>query len=226
MSRPSSRMRSCRRSSSIRISPTPRSTSVIDTARPHPLPLDDAGHRDHVVAAHDQRPALAVRARHLRVDEHVLHLPATPFESVAGSPPAYLKPWQVGFDTPRPPLDGPAQVDRRALEPQAVVLADRLHPTAEVDSLRAGRRVEQLGERGRHRAALVESLEYVALRARVNALEQRHQLAANHTAEGGVVGRVLAPLEPTLAAERFRLLAPDAQQRPDDAVLAAHLDSL
>src|SRR3954452_18782971 len=115
-------MRSCRRSSSIRTSPTPRSTSVCDTVGPHPLPLEDPGHGDDLVAAHDERPALTVRPRDLGVDEHVLHLPRPTLQPVAWPPSPYLKPWQVGFDAPPSPLDAAAQVDGRRLEPEAVVL--------------------------------------------------------------------------------------------------------
>src|SRR5205823_5136630 len=38
------------------------------------------------------------------------------------------------------------------------------------------------------------------------------------------VGGVLSPFEPALAAEGLRLLTPDAEQRPHDAVLSPHLD--
>src|SRR3954470_18189612 len=142
ISRPSSRIRSCRRSSSMRISPTPRSTSVCDTVRSHPLGLDDAGHRDDLVAAHDKRPALTIGARNLRVDEHVLHLLRAPLEAIAGPPSPYLKPWEVGLDPPPPPRDRAVQLDRRGFEPEPLVLPHRLHAAAEVDPLRADRRVE------------------------------------------------------------------------------------
>src|SRR5579859_6968460 len=102
-------MRSCSFSSSMRVSPTPRSTSVCDTEDPHPLPLDEPGHRDDLVAPHDQRPPLTVGTRHLRIDEHVLHFLRTPLEAVAGPPSPYLKAWQVGLDAPPPPLDRAAQ---------------------------------------------------------------------------------------------------------------------
>src|SRR5438067_527812 len=104
-------MRDCRRPSSIRTSPTPASSSVADTLRAHPLRLDDAGHRDDLVAAHHEGPAFAVGTRDLGVDEHVLDLPPAPGEPVAGTPSPYPKAWQVGFDAPGPPVDGAAQLD-------------------------------------------------------------------------------------------------------------------
>src|SRR2546423_15565167 len=116
-------MRSWRRSSSIRISPTPRSISVCDTPRHHSFRLDDSRHRDDLVPAHDQRPAFAVGAWDLGVDEHVLNLLCAPGEPVAGTPPSYLKPWQVRLDPPGAPLDGVVEIDRATLEPPPVVLA-------------------------------------------------------------------------------------------------------
>src|SRR4051794_40709732 len=74
ISAPSSRMRFWSVRSSIRISPTPRSSSVLVKGRRHPLALDDARHGDDLVAADDERPGLPVGARHLRVDKHVLDL--------------------------------------------------------------------------------------------------------------------------------------------------------
>src|SRR5689334_16412967 len=121
-------MRSCSRSSSIRTSPTPSSTA--DTDGPHPLGADDPRHRDDVVAAHHEGPALAVGARNLGVDEHVLDLLRPPREPVAGPPAAYCKPWDVGLDPPPSPFHLPVERDRPALEPEAVVLAHRLDAAA------------------------------------------------------------------------------------------------
>src|SRR6476660_7248272 len=101
-------MRVCRRSSSMRTSPTPRSSSLADTLRVHSLHLDDPGHRDDLVTAHHEQPAFAVGARDLCVDEHVLDLSRAARESVAGSPPPYLKPCERGFDAPVAPGDGAA----------------------------------------------------------------------------------------------------------------------
>src|SRR5438067_12673629 len=126
-------MRSCRRSASIRTSPTPASTSVCDTGRLHPLGLDDSGHGHDLVPAHDERPGLTVRARDLGVDEHILDLLRAAREPVTGPPAPYLKPWQLRLDPPRAPVDRAAQVLRPVLEPQAVVLAHRLHSPAEID---------------------------------------------------------------------------------------------
>src|SRR6516162_4217242 len=85
-------MRACSSSSPIRISPTPDSTSSIDTARHHSFRLDDAGDADDLVASHDERPGLAIRPGNLRVDEDVLHLLRTAGEPVARPPPADTEP--------------------------------------------------------------------------------------------------------------------------------------
>ena len=62
------------------------------------------------------------------------------------------------------------------------MLAHRLDAAAEVDALRAGRRVEQLGERRRQRAALVERAQDVLARRRMDPLEQRQDLAPDQPA--------------------------------------------
>src|SRR3954469_15519968 len=215
-SRPSSRIRSCSRSSSIRISPTPASTSVCDTSRRHPLCLHDPGHRDDLVTAHDERPAFPVGARDLCIDEDILDLLRAAGEAVAGTPPAYLKPWNARLDPPRPPFDGPIEVARAGLEPEPVVLTHRWEPAAEVDALRAGARVEQLDERRRHRPPLVERAENVLARRRMDAFEERQHLVADETAQCSRVRRVGAPFEAALGAERLCLLAPHAEKRAHD----------
>ena len=53
-----------------------------------PVGLDDPGHGDDLVAAHDERPAFAVGAWDLGVDEHVLDLLRAAGEPVAGPPAA------------------------------------------------------------------------------------------------------------------------------------------
>src|SRR5437764_3551886 len=136
-------MRSCSRSSSIRISPTPLSSSVCDTLRAHPFRCDDPRHGDDLVAAHHERPAFAVGAWDLGVDEHVLDLLRAPGEPVAGSPPPYLKARQGGFDPPAAPLDHAVEVARAVLEPEPLVLAHRLHAAAEVDAPGGRRGVEE-----------------------------------------------------------------------------------
>ena len=49
----------------------------------YPGVVHDPGHGDDLVAADDERPGLALRPRHLRVDEHVLDLLAAAGEPVA-----------------------------------------------------------------------------------------------------------------------------------------------
>src|SRR4051794_16407536 len=196
-------MRSCRRASSIRISPTPCSTSVCDTGSTHPLRLDDAGNGHDFVTAHDERPAFAVGARDLCVDEHVLDLLGAACEPVARTPPPYLKPWLARLDTPTSPLDRPIEVDRPRLEPQAVRLAHRLHAAAEIDALGGGRRVEQLRERRGKRPPLVEDAQDVLACRGMDALEQRQDLVADQPAQRVVIRGVDAPGEPVLPAERL-----------------------
>src|SRR5437870_10568852 len=109
-------MRVCSVSSSIRISPTPRSSSVADTSCSHPLDFDDTRNRHDLGAAHDERPAFTIGARDLCVDEHVLDLPVPSGEAVAGTPSPYSKAWQLGLDAPVTPVDRAAQLDGPALE--------------------------------------------------------------------------------------------------------------
>ena len=221
-------MRSCSRSSSIRTSPTPRSSSVCDTVCAHPLRLDDARHRDDLVAAHDERPAVTVGARDLGVDEHVLHLLRAAGEPVAGPPPPYSKAWQPRFDAPRlPRRPGRSRSTRPRLEPQPVVLAHRLHAAAEVDALRADRR-----RRAARRAPAASSAARRARAGRSRAPRDGSARAAAATSSRirprsvSAFDESLAPLEAALAAVRLGLLAPDAEERPDDAVLAPDLDAL
>src|SRR5438093_6826764 len=203
-------MRACSASSSIRISPTPRSSSVADTGRPHPLCLDDSRDRDDLVTAHHERPAFAVGARDLCVAEHVLQFLPAAGESVAGAPPPYCKPWQLGFDTPRSPVDAAAQRDRAALEPEPVVLAHGLEAAAEVDATRGQRLGEEARERRAQRLPLVERAQEVLARSRMELLQQREDLLSDQAALRVRVRRVGAPLEPVLTAVRLRVLAPDA----------------
>src|SRR5690348_18269728 len=112
----------------MRTSVTARSSSVADSF--HLRMLDDAGHRHDLVAAHDERPRLALRTRHLRVDEHVLDLPPPTRKPVAWPPSAHSKPSQLGADRPLSPADLSREVDRAAFEPQALVLAPGLDAAA------------------------------------------------------------------------------------------------
>src|ERR1051326_6567788 len=108
----------------MRTSLTPRSSSV-DAFDMDPFRVDDSGHRDHLVAAHDERPRLALRAGGLRVDEHVLDLLAPPGEAVASAPGPYLKASQLRFDAPSAPADLPLERERRALHASLGLLQGR-----------------------------------------------------------------------------------------------------
>src|SRR6266540_449780 len=133
----------------MRISATSRSSSVWDTLGVHPRRVDDAGNRDDLVPAHNQRPRLAGRTGDLRVDEHVLNFLRSPSEPVAGAPGSYLKAWQLRGDPPLAPAHLALERYRGALEPDVVVFPHRGQPTAEVQPLRTGCRGEQLAESGR-----------------------------------------------------------------------------
>src|SRR6185437_12660854 len=137
----------------MRISLTPRSSSVCDTLDEHSFRLDDSGNGDHVVPAHDERPRLACGTGDLRVDEHVLDLLRSPGEPIAGTPGSYLKAWELRGDPPLAPTHLAAQSDGRLLDPDTLVLAHRGQAAAEIESLRSGRRGEQLVERGRPSAS-------------------------------------------------------------------------
>src|SRR5437763_5855431 len=147
-------MRRWRSSSSIRTSVTARSSSAADSV--HLRVLDDARHRYDLVTAHDERPRIAVRARHLRVDEHVLDLAPPACQPVAGPPSTHSKPLELRADSPLAPANLAGQLDRAALEPESLMLAHGLEPTAEVDALRADGRSEELSERRWKRGAGVE----------------------------------------------------------------------
>src|SRR4029077_12753189 len=105
----------------------------------------EAGHREHLVAAHDERPRLPLGARHLRVDEHVLDLPPPTREPVAWLPSAHSKPSQVGTNSPLAPADLAGELHWPALQPEALVLAPRLGAGAQVGPPRAAPAGGELG---------------------------------------------------------------------------------
>src|SRR5262249_10555756 len=92
--------------------------------------------------------------------------------------------------------------------------------------LRPRRRVEQRRKRRRHRAPAVERAQDVRARGRMELLEQRQDLAADETADGARVRRVDAVEEIALATESLGFLAPEGEQRTEDAVVAPRLDAL
>ena len=112
-----------------------------------------------------------------------------------------------------------------------VVLADRAQAAAEVGGLRPLGRGEQLVRASRSsargsRGSLVREREQVLLRARVQLAQQREDLAADQAALRVLVRGVDAERQAVLAAVGLGLLAPDREQRTDDAVLALRLDPL
>src|SRR4051794_1385871 len=207
----------------MRISATSRSSSVCDTLDAHSFRLEDPGHRDDLVAAHDERPRLAGRTRDPCVDEPVLDLLRPSGEPVAGAPGSYLKAWHVGGDPPLAPANLAVERDRRALEPDAAVLAHGREPGAEVEALRAGARGEQRVER--RRLALREAAQILVC-SRMQLTQPRQDLAPDQATLRVHVRRVRAEGEAVRAAVLLGLRAPEVEQRPHDAVLALRLDPL
>src|SRR5207253_6134434 len=135
----------------------------------------------------------------LCVGEHVPDLLRPSGEPVAGAPGSYLKAWQLRGDSPLAPAHLAVQCERRALEPDAVVLTDRGQPLAEVEPPRARRRAEQRVERGR---LVLREPEQVALGSRVELTQARHDLVADQSPLRLRVRRVDTEVEPGSAAVR------------------------
>src|SRR5579859_6348839 len=220
-------MRACSVASSIKTSPTPRSRSVrvaiAIPLRAHVWIFHDSRHANNLAGLDDQGPGRPLAARHLRVDEDVLHLLAAPAQAIAGAPRTHLEAGRVGGDRPR------AEADRAALERDRVVLADRADAAAEVSLLRAlaaGQEpVQRLLQLPRQARALVGGEgEQVVAGPGVELLQQREDLRADQAAFRVRV-RAVAPVgEPGCGAVRLGVLAPQLEQRPDDTVLALRLD--
>src|SRR5262249_45499121 len=157
----------------------------------------------------------------LRVDEHVLDLLRPPGEPVAGAPGPYLKAWELRGNPPPSPQHLPVEGDGGPFQPDLVVFAHRGDAAAEVEPPRAGRRRKECLRR---RGPLLCGAEEVLARGRVEAFQAREDLLADEPALRVPVARVDAELEPLRAAVGLGLLAPDREQRPDDAVLAVRLD--
>src|SRR3954451_19088455 len=145
---------------------------------------DEPGHCDDRVAAHDERPRLALGLRDLRVDEHVLDLLRPPGEPVTGLPASYPKASQPRTDAPPAPRHLAVEVDRSVLEPEPLVFTHRLDAAAEVDALRACRRREELGERRRQGLTKVERSKDVRIRRGMEPPEKRQDLVPDQTALG------------------------------------------
>ena len=94
----------------------PRS-SVATTALLVPGRDGDTRHHDDLVAAHDERPRLALRPGDLRIDEEILHLLAAPGEPVPGSPPAHAQTRSCAARCARRPSGPAGRARRRPLEP-------------------------------------------------------------------------------------------------------------
>src|SRR5437588_6367225 len=201
----------------MRTSAIPRSSSACDTLGSDSFRLDDSGNSDDLIAAHDERPRLALRAGNLCVDEHVLDLLAPPGQPVAGAPCAYLKAWELRLDPPLAPLNFAFEVDRRALDPHVVVLAHRGQATAEINALRALLRSQELVEA--RRSSLRES-EQVPLRSWMQLTKSRQDLVPNQCAVCVCVRAVAAVRQTFGAAVGLGLFATPLEHRPDGAVLA------
>src|SRR3954471_1643826 len=154
--------------------------------------LDHSRHGDDFAPAYDEGPRLALGSRDLGVDEHVLDLLPAPGEPVARSPASYLKACELGLDRPRAPADAALERDRGLLEPDAVVLAHRRQPLAELDAARALGRGEEDVEPGR---PLLGHAEEVRLGARVEPAQEREQLVADQASPRGGIRAVAPKLE-------------------------------
>src|SRR3954451_6484192 len=177
-------MRAASVSLPIRISPTAPSSSVCDTLGLDPFRADDPRQCHDLVAAHDERPGLSGCARDRGVDERVLDFSRAAREPIARAPPPNDKPWELGVDAPAAPAHGAAQADRRALEPDLVLVTDRSESLPEVAAPRAWGCGEQLGERRRKRLAPVERTEEVLVCCGVQAAKEREDLVADQAAFG------------------------------------------
>src|SRR5690242_14720737 len=218
-------MRACNVDSSIRISPTPRSRSVLVAIalRPHVWIFHDSRHANNLAFVDDQGPGRAVAARDLGVDEDVLHLLLASSEPVARAPGAHLEAGCVRRDRPR------AEADRAVLQGHPVVLADGADALAEICLLRAVARRQEVEQRllelpGQARALARGEREEVVARPRIEMLQQRKDLRPDQATLRVRVRAVAAVGEPVLVAVGLGLFAPDVEQRPHDAVLALRLD--
>ena len=123
---------------------------------PTPGGLGDTRHGDDLVTADDERPAVALRAGHLRVHEQILHFLPPACEPVARPPPRTSSPGApIGSRVAHgcPHSTGPSSRS-------AVVLADGADAGAEVGRFvpsRLGQQLRELLERARQPRALVAS---------------------------------------------------------------------
>ena len=191
---------------------------------PSQAPIGDPRNGDDLVPGDDDRPRVAGVARHLRVDEEVLHLLPPTGEPVSGAARADDEPRSRALDPPRAEAHA-------ALEADVVVLAHGTQPAAEVGGLRAVARREELGERplepSREPRALLGQREEVLLGARDGAVGGAGGSPCRMSPRFVLGVRGVDPvLEAVLLAVALRVLSPDLQQRPNDAVLALRLDAL
>ena len=188
--------------------------------------LGDPRHATTSSPRDDERPAVALGSRHLRVHEHILHLLRAAREPVA-------RPAGADDETRRASLSsrhGPAARPRPRAA--AVVLAHGPHAAAEVGAAscrRATRGARRASPRARAGAAARSSASArrFALGARMEPSQQRQDLVADQPAlrVGGSTSR-RGTRAPCSRAVRLRLVAPEREQRAHDAVLAARLDRL
>ena len=181
------------------------------------------GNGDDLVAADNEWPCLALGSRDLGVHEHVLDLLAAPRQTVAGTPPPYLKALAVGRDAPGAPA-------HLAIEPTG----ERSSQTWSYSRTTArppprSSRVEpsidsrSSDELRRRRLPLGEA-EEVPFGGRVELAQQRQDLLADEPALRVRVGRVPAEVEALGEAIGLGLVAPEVEQGADDAVGALRLD--
>ena len=154
--------------------------------------------------------------RHLCVDEHVLNLLRATGETVARPARADGEAGARALDPPRPERHAPFEAD-------LVVLAYGTDAVAEIGGLRPGvdarRSIERALELARQPWALVRQGEEVLLRARMQPAQQRKHLVADEPALRGCVRRVRRGSRGRARRSSGRVLPPDVEERPYDAVL-------
>src|SRR4029450_7530626 len=130
---------------------------------------------DDLVARDDNRPVVASLARHLRVDEELLHLLPAARETIA-------RPSCPDYETRHPTFEVARPELHRSVEPDVVVLAHRANTAAEIGGLRPFVGRDQLDERllepSRQPRTLVCEREEVPFGASVDAAKKRKRCVA------------------------------------------------
>ena len=213
-------------SSSIRTSPTPRSSSVCAHAHASSLPAAST-----IPGTATTSSPRTTSGHASRSDRGILASTNTswifllrPASRSPGRQPRTLRPASVGFDRHGAPADLALERDRRVLEPDAVVLAHGGDAAAEVEARRAvGRR--RAARRAPAERSAVGQAEQVPVGGRVELARSSGRISlADQAALRVRVGRVDAEGEALgaavrLASPRARARAAAGRRRPRGASL-------